>query len=273
MSILKEPGKRSIQLEVEVPGTPEEVWQAIATGNGFTAWFTRSEIEGREGGAIAHYMGGGESTAVVTAWQPPHRFATEAPNYMPGAPPIATEILVEARSGGTCVVRLVNSLFTDAEDWDGQLTGLESGWPAFLQVLRIYLSGFAGQRATMVELAGMTEGPAERALAGFKEALGLTAAAAGSRVEAPAGSPPFAGVVERSDSHAVVVRMESPVPGAAVLGTHDCGGPVMTWLNLYAYGSNAERDVESAAAPWRAWMAQRYPAPAMPQPPEAGAST
>ena len=44
MSILKEPGKRSIQLEVEVPGTPEEVWQAIATGNGTTAWFTRAEI-------------------------------------------------------------------------------------------------------------------------------------------------------------------------------------------------------------------------------------
>src|SRR4029079_10605598 len=82
MSILKEAGKRSIQVEIEVPGTPEEVWQAIATGNGFTAWFTRGEIEEREGGTVTHYMGGGESKGVVTAWQPPHRFATEAPNYM-----------------------------------------------------------------------------------------------------------------------------------------------------------------------------------------------
>jgi hypothetical protein len=30
MSVKKEPsGRRSVQVEVEVPGTPEEVWQAI----------------------------------------------------------------------------------------------------------------------------------------------------------------------------------------------------------------------------------------------------
>ncbi len=27
-------GSRSIRLEVEVPGTPEEVWEAVATGRG-----------------------------------------------------------------------------------------------------------------------------------------------------------------------------------------------------------------------------------------------
>jgi hypothetical protein len=33
MSVKKEPsGRRSIQVEVEVPGTPEEVWNAIASG-------------------------------------------------------------------------------------------------------------------------------------------------------------------------------------------------------------------------------------------------
>jgi len=32
MSVKKEAsGRRSVQVEVEVPGTPEEVWQAIAT--------------------------------------------------------------------------------------------------------------------------------------------------------------------------------------------------------------------------------------------------
>src|SRR6516164_10911182 len=33
MSVKKEAsGRRSVQVEVEVPGTPEEVWQAIASG-------------------------------------------------------------------------------------------------------------------------------------------------------------------------------------------------------------------------------------------------
>ncbi|MBL8114654.1 MAG: SRPBCC domain-containing protein [Acidobacteria bacterium] len=271
MSILKEPGKRYIQVEIEVPGTPEEVWNAIATGNGWTAWFTRTEIEERDGGAVAHYMGGGKSPGVVTAWEPPHRFAAEAPNYVPGAPPLGTEVLVEARSGDTCVVRLVNSLFTDASDWDGQLDGVEGGWPAFLQVLRIYLSGFAGQHAAMAELAGMTEGPKGRAFTELKDALGLSDATVGSRVQSAAGSPPFTGILERADSHAVVLRMESPIQGAAVLGAHDCGGPVMTWMNLYAYGEGAE-GVESAAAPLREWMAKRFPMPAPPAAPEVAAS-
>ena len=46
MSVKKEAsGRRSVQVEVEVPGTPEEVWQAIATGPGISAWFTPAEFE------------------------------------------------------------------------------------------------------------------------------------------------------------------------------------------------------------------------------------
>ena len=32
---------------------------------------------------------------------------------------------VEARAGGTCVVRVVQSLFASTDDWDGQLTGTD----------------------------------------------------------------------------------------------------------------------------------------------------
>jgi hypothetical protein len=40
MSVTRAPcGRRSVQVEVEVPGTPEEeVWQAIATGPGISSW-------------------------------------------------------------------------------------------------------------------------------------------------------------------------------------------------------------------------------------------
>ena len=44
MSVKKEAdGRRSVQVEVEVPGTPEQVWQAIATGPGVGAWFVPTE--------------------------------------------------------------------------------------------------------------------------------------------------------------------------------------------------------------------------------------
>jgi uncharacterized protein YndB with AHSA1/START domain len=39
--------ERRIELEVEVPGTPEEVWEAIATG----PWAERLDAPGRGRGA------------------------------------------------------------------------------------------------------------------------------------------------------------------------------------------------------------------------------
>jgi hypothetical protein len=56
MSIKKEPsGRRSIQIEIEVPGTPEEVWQAIATGPGISSWFVPTEFKERDG-KLALYL-------------------------------------------------------------------------------------------------------------------------------------------------------------------------------------------------------------------------
>jgi len=53
MAVKKEPnGRRSIQVEVEVPGTPEEVWRAIGTGAGISSWFVPSEMEERLGGEL-----------------------------------------------------------------------------------------------------------------------------------------------------------------------------------------------------------------------------
>jgi len=53
MAIKKEPsGRRSIQVEVEVPGTPEEVWRAIGTGAGISSWFVPSKMEERQGGEL-----------------------------------------------------------------------------------------------------------------------------------------------------------------------------------------------------------------------------
>src|SRR5881409_3913244 len=107
MSVKKEPsGRRSIQVEVEVPGSPEEVWQAIATGPGISSWFVPTEFEESDGRPVAVKMNFGpgmESRAAMTAWDPPRRFAAESSGWG-GSPPMATEWSVEARAGGVCLV-------------------------------------------------------------------------------------------------------------------------------------------------------------------------
>ncbi len=41
-----------------------------------------------------------------------------------------------ARSGSTCLVRMVHSLFASGDDWDDQLEGFEGGWPSLFEILR-----------------------------------------------------------------------------------------------------------------------------------------
>jgi uncharacterized protein YndB with AHSA1/START domain len=43
-------GNRWVEMEFVTPGTPEQVWEAMATGPGNAAWFTKATIEERAGG-------------------------------------------------------------------------------------------------------------------------------------------------------------------------------------------------------------------------------
>ena len=150
-------GRRSVQSEAEVPGTPEEVWQAIATGPGVSSWFVPCQIEERLGGKITVSFGPGmESTNEITAWNPPHSFSAGGSEMTPGGPAMATEWIVEARSGGTCVVRVVHSWFAETDEWDSQFEGTELGWAAFFRDLRVYLGHFSGQPSSTIQLMGFS---------------------------------------------------------------------------------------------------------------------
>jgi len=103
-------GRRWVEMEFLVPGTPEQVWQAIATGPGMTSWFTPTQVDERVGGAIAfdfgdQHCGDDSSSGKVTAWDPPARFAYEEYGWSGEAPPVATEVTVTSHAGDRCVVR------------------------------------------------------------------------------------------------------------------------------------------------------------------------
>ena len=257
------PPKRSVELEIEVPGTPEQVWQAVATGRGFSCWFVPTRIEERQGGAVNFEMAPGmETSGVVTTWDPPHTFVTEEKEWMPGGPPIATEIHVQSRAGGTCVVRLVTSLFTSSADWDDQLEGVEKGWAAFLGILRLYLAHFAGQRCAYTIVMGQPAGSKEGGWAILNKELGLGGATLGQRVElAPPGFPPIAGVVERVADAQLTLRTERPGPGVVWLAVEDCGAGAQPMLSVYLYGEAGPDLIASHAPAWGDWMNARFPAP------------
>ncbi len=267
MSLKKEPsGRRSVQVEIEVPGTPEEVWQAIATGPGISSWFVPTEFEQRDGKPVAvtlNFGPGMESRSVLTAWDPPRRFAAQGEGWG-GSPPIADEWSVEARAGGTCVVRIVHSLFADTDDWDNQLEGTESGWPAFFRILKIYLTHFRGQRSAMMQFMAPAAGTEAQAWETLTAALGLKGVSVGQRWNSPAGVPEVGGVVEHlsQSPYNALLRLDKPGPGTAVLGAVSFGGQSMVTLNFYLYGDQAAGTVARETPRWEAWIQERFPTPA-----------
>lgn len=268
MSVKIDPsGRRSIELEVEVPGTPEQVWRAIATGPGISSWFCATTVEERVGGAIAFDFGSiGTSTGVVTAWEPPYRIAYEEPAWVPEGPPVATEFVVEARSGGTCVVRLVNSLFASNERWDDQLESFEAGWPPFFHVLRLVLTHFEGRPCVAVRETGSAAGTVSEVWDHLTRSLGLVNASLGERRRAPVGAPTLAGTVERvgktTGGNDLVLRLDDPGPGVALLFAFAFGGPIHTSISLSLFGEDAPAVAERDASQWKEWMSERFPAAA-----------
>lgn len=271
MPVKKDPsGRRYVQAEVEVPGTPEEVWQAIATGHGISSWFVPTQLEEREGGAIAANFGPGmDSASTITAWAPPRRFAADSRDDMgPNDPTIATEWIVEARSGGTCVVRVVHSWFASSDDWDNQFEGHEHGWQSFFRILRLYLTHFRAQPSSAFQLMGVAPEPKSEAWETLTGSLGLAGAAVGVRMNTPAGAPPLPGLVERVGENAypeeLLLRLDEPAPGIAHLFAMLMGGQVYLPIRIYLYGGSAGAAVARDEPSWQAWIAERFPTNSVP---------
>ncbi|MGE0798980.1 MAG: SRPBCC domain-containing protein [Lautropia sp.] len=256
-------GKRWVEMELIVPGTPEQVWQAIATGPGYTAWFTPAKIDERVGGAIRFNMGeNGESKGEVTVWEPPLRFGYVERDWGEGAPPLATEITVTARSGDRCVVRMVHSLFASTDDWDDQMEGFESGWPGFFEVLRRYLSHFAGMKAAVAFAITSIEAPQLNVWKRLTEGLGLAGANAGEERTAQQTPEPLSGTVERVEQddrqRYVMLRLTQPSPGIALIGTYGVGNATNVSMTFYLYGDAAEQRAASSEPKWRDWFNEAF---------------
>lgn len=253
----------SRSIEIEVPGTPEEVWEAIATGPGIECWFVPAEVDGREGGTIVQRilpLPGWDSVGRITHWDPPRRFAAEERDFLPDGAPFATEFLVEARSGGTCVVRIVSSMASTGEDWEDELyASLEAGWAGYLHNLLLYRTHYPGERCSTIMATGEAPGPSGVAWRALADGLGLDGAPEQARVATAPGAPRLSGSVERVQQDAVMLRLEEPGPGYAWAHAFGSGDAARVTVHAYLFGETAPAVAAREEPAWRAWMAERFP--------------
>lgn len=258
-SIDDEDGRYRAVLEVTVPGTPEEIWETIATGPGIEAWFVPADVEPRLGGrAVTHHGSYGDSVGIITAYDPPSRIAFDEADWQGPDTPVPTwntEFLVEAVSGDSCVVRLSSGFLAGGDEWHDDVDQTLEGWTGALRILHLYLTHFAGQSVATL-LVQQEVGNGTNPDGGQWDLVGLAGlrpAAVGREVATAAPVPPLAGVVEYVDDEQVFVRTHAPALGIAGLVTMHYEGVTSLVVQWYLYGDGgaAVRDEQQPA--WSAW--------------------
>ena len=247
-----------LEFSVEVPGTPEQVWQAIATAKGMSAWFLPTEMEEREGGSL-HFTMSPEmgSDGQVTGWDPPRRIVYEEDwaalmGKDPDAlSPLTSEFLVEAQSGGTCVVRVTSSGFGTGAAWESEFwDDMGTNWMPFFDNLRLYLAHFPGQEATQLEVSASHSGDAEALWSSLHEALGLGDEGATVKLRGATGT------VERVGERQTLVRLTAPVPGMLSVFAYGEGDGKASTLYADSFGRDPQfaqfyRSLEAYRAAFR----------------------
>ena len=239
-----------VRKEIEVDATPEEVWEAIATGPGLDAWFMgTNQVEPGEGGAVRMTLPGWSEESTVTVWDPPNRLVTETARGEDGRF-MAFEYLIEGRGGGSTVVRLVHSGFLAGDDWEAEYEALKSGDPMYIDKLAEYLTHFRGRTAIPVSAFG-PEVDREHMWAVLRETLGLSGAVAeGDQVRfTPEGLAPVEGVVDHVSAETLGVRTSDGM----YRFIHGLGGTVVLGHHIYA-----DADQQATERAWQSWLDKSF---------------
>jgi uncharacterized protein YndB with AHSA1/START domain len=253
-----------MELTFELPGTAEQVWDAIATANGISSWFVRTDLEEREGGQIVMHMGpDAESPGTVTGWDPPRQLRYEEPDWAAfsghegAVTPLVTEFLVEARSGGTCVLRVVSSAFGTGADWEQEFFDeMEKGWQPFFERLRLLLTYFPGQRVSLLEAQVTANGEPRAVVAAMCAELGI------DQVGQPVTARGLTGIVEDLADDHVLLRLSDPVPGFLAFYSYDQIAPAFSMgegtcvaaVQGQLFSDAAPELVQREQPGWQAWL-------------------
>lgn len=225
------------QREVLLPASPEEVWDAVATAAGNSAWLFPNEIAPDGAGS--------------TTWDPPHHFAvrTERGDWFN-----AVEFEIESEDGTSTTLRYAHSgIFL--ENWDTQYDAVQQHTDFYLHTLSEYLEHFNGKPATYIGggPGGLQGPPASADPDGFRhlqKALGLTPAnVAGDAVTlTPAGLDPLEAVIDYKQPNFLGARTADGL--YRFFGRNAFGAPVGMSAHLFA--ENVEHDAVTQS--WQHWL-------------------
>ncbi len=228
----------------ELDATPEQIWQAIATGPGIDSWFMgRNQVVPGEHGTVTMDFGEYAPVHQITAWEPLKRFAYRTDTDSDGRF-IAYEFLIEGRGQGSTVLRMVAHGFLPGDDWEEEYEAMTAGGAMFFRTLVEYLRHFAGRTATPVTAPGPMVSDWDAAWAALRREIG--GSAEGDRVRfAPEGLPAVDGVVYFTNSQTLGIR----TPDALYRFVQGLHGPMLAMHHLFS-----DVDPDTTGQAWSAWL-------------------
>ncbi|MFC9328641.1 SRPBCC domain-containing protein [Kitasatospora sp. NPDC057015] len=238
-----------VRREQDLPATPEQVWDAVATGAGNLGWLYPMEVEPRVGGKATR----GDST--VVAWEPPRHFAVRA--TQDGGFSNTLTYRIEPADGGTSRLRMGihwvhTGVVDDAWRWDAKSDAAEKHVDLYQHGLAEYLRHFAGRPAVYVraQRPEPTADPAD--FATLRRRLGLPeGAAVGDRLSLRVpgrDSGPEEVVVDWLSTDFLGLRG----PDALYRFFNGSTWNVPIWLGHHLFAEDA--DEERATKAWNAWL-------------------
>jgi hypothetical protein len=168
----------------------------------------------------------------------------------------ALEFQIEAREGGTSVLRYMHSgIFVD--DWDSQLDAVQQHTDFYLHTLSEYLEHFCGRKVTYIgDVPGGILGPPVSAGAdGFERlqrALGVGGSEGDAVTFALAGPAASAGVIDYRRPNFLGVRSADAL--YRFFGRNAFGKPV--GMSIHAFADDV--DAEQVKGEWQRWLASVF---------------
>lgn len=234
-----------IRREDKLLATPEQVWNAVATGPGNLGWLYPTEIELREGRAVSRGSG------TVTVWDPPRHFACRY-EHEDGFS-AALDYRIEVPDGGSTVlhtvIRWVNNGIVD-DGWETKADGAGKCAEFYHHTLGQYLRYFSGRPATYVAAHGPAAATEANAFTVLRRGLGLTDDVTEGDVVrlALSGLGPVDAVVDYLSPNFIGLRTTDGL--YRFFGANAWGGPV--GLSLHLFVDDADQDKTEHA--WRLWL-------------------
>ncbi|WBL19254.1 SRPBCC family protein [Citricoccus sp. NR2] len=187
-----------MEVSVDLPATPEAVWESVATGPGYRRWFVEAEIDGRVGGAlITHHGDFGASHGTIVEWEPHRRYRYLEADWMgeeQPVPPWETEIVLTPVGEDGTVTRatLRSGISAEGATWKDAILGTQEGWEgAWLNLLQFH--AHFGDRHAAQALVMRAGGPDDDIVT----TLGLVGAVVGEERGVSNPAPSGAGGTEQ----------------------------------------------------------------------------